>query len=192
MTAAKRVEAVLAASEHLEGEIDLSRTGDDDGLWFRRTREVPRNSCAGKKNGRHEAYTHWTCVPVMTLSVMNFARTCRRGGNAYGLLLGNFKAYAQSTAKGGVRGCGRRHRSNYFRHAPDRLSRRRRHFGNALSYQITREFTFLPTRRSRVHARRSPARYRSVLRTARSVVRPLGFVRVDITLYNPARKRTKS
>ncbi len=105
----------------------------------------------------------------------------------YGLLLGNFKAYAQSTAKGGVRGLWDAdtdqiifgtHQIAY--RVSDGI------LGTLFPHQITREFTFLPyaqisefTLEDRLHVTEAfyvphgPAFDRSV-----------SFV-VDVTLYNP-------
>jgi glycogen debranching enzyme len=105
----------------------------------------------------------------------------------YGLLLGNFKAYAQSTAKGGVRGLWDAdtdqiifgtHQIAY--RVADGIA------GTLFPHQITREFTFLPyaqisefTLEDRLHV--TEAFY---VPHGPSFDRSVSFV-VDITLYNP-------
>jgi glycogen debranching enzyme len=111
----------------------------------------------------------------------------------YGLLLGNFKSYAQSTAKGGVRGLwdadtdqiifGTHHLAYRLRDANSRTF---------FPHQIERDLTFLPyaqisefTLENRVHVTEAfyvphgPAFDRSV-----------AFV-VDVTLFNPGGEETE-
>ena len=104
----------------------------------------------------------------------------------YGLLLGNFKAYAQSTAKGGIRGLWDADTDQIIFGTHQIAYRLSDGEQTLFPHQITREFTFLPyaqisefTLEHRVHVTEAfyvphgPAFDRSV-----------AFV-VDVTLYNP-------
>ena len=105
----------------------------------------------------------------------------------YGLLLGNYKSYAQSTAKGGVRGLWDADTDQII-FGTHQIAYRVR--GGAQTYfphQITRDFTFLPyaqigefTLDNRVHV--SEAFYTP---HGPQFDRSVSFV-IDITLYNPA------
>ena len=104
----------------------------------------------------------------------------------YGLLLGNFKSFAQSTAKGGIRGLWDADTDQII-FGTHQIAYRMRELGQTVfPHQITREFTFLPyaqisefTIADRLHVTEAfyvphgPKHDRSV-----SVV-------VDVTLYNP-------
>ena len=102
----------------------------------------------------------------------------------YGLLLGNYKAYAQSTAKGGVRGLWDADTDQIIfgtHHIAYRL------IGADVLPASDSARSDLPSVRTdlRVHPRASRARYRSLLRSARpGFDRAVSFV-VDVTLYNP-------
>ncbi len=104
----------------------------------------------------------------------------------YGLLLGNFKSFAQSTAKGGIRGLWDADTDQII-FGTHQIAYRMRDLGQTVfPHQITREFTFLPyaqisefTIADRLHVTEAfyvphgPKHDRSV-----------SFV-VDVTLYNP-------
>jgi glycogen debranching enzyme len=106
----------------------------------------------------------------------------------YGLLLGNYKSYAQSTAKGGVRGLwdadtdqiifGTHHIAYRLRDAKAR--------GTLFPHQIQRDLTFLPyaqisefTLENRVHVTEA-----FFVPHGPSFDRAVAFV-VDVTLFNP-------
>lgn len=104
----------------------------------------------------------------------------------YGLLLGNFKSFAQSTAKGGVRGLWDADTDQIIFGTHQIAYRLRDLKQTVFPHQITREFTFLPyaqisefTVADRLHVTEAfyvphgPAHDRTV-----------SFV-VDVTLYNP-------
>ncbi len=112
----------------------------------------------------------------------------------YGLLLGNYKSYAQSTAKGGVRGLwdadtdqiifGTHHLAYRLRDAKSR--------GTFFPHQIERELTFLPyaqisefTLENRVHV--TEAFY---VPHGPAFDRAVAFV-VDVTLFNPGGDETE-
>ncbi len=110
----------------------------------------------------------------------------------YGLLLGNFKTYAQSTAKGGVRGLWDADTDQIIfgtHHIAYRLGRRARS-SRIRSSAISR---FCLTRRSpslrSIIACTSPKL--STCRTATEFDRAVAFV-VDITLYNPGAQKARS
>ncbi|HEY1655160.1 MAG TPA: amylo-alpha-1,6-glucosidase [Candidatus Tumulicola sp.] len=106
----------------------------------------------------------------------------------YGLLLGNFKAYAQSTAKGGVRGLWDADTDQIIfgmHHIAYRL-RGGVGGGTLFPHQIERELTFLPfaqisefTLGDRVHVTES-----FYVPHGPAFDRAVSFV-VDVTLYNP-------
>ena len=110
----------------------------------------------------------------------------------YGLLLGNYKSYAQSTAKGGVRGLwdadtdqiifGMHHIAYRLRGGPDERT--------FFPHQIERELTFLPyaqisefTLDDRVHVTET-----FYVPFGASFDRAVSFV-VDVTIYNPGGER---
>ena len=105
----------------------------------------------------------------------------------YGLLLGNYKSYAQSTAKGGVRGLWDADTDKIIfgtHHIAYRIVEDGR--TTLFPHQITRELTFLPyaqiaefTLEHRVHV--TEAFY---VPFGESFDRTVSFV-VDVTLYNP-------
>ena len=85
----------------------------------------------------------------------------------FGLTLGNFKTYAHSTAKGGVRGLWDADTDQIIFGA-HQIAYRVSRSPTLFPHQIKRELTFLAVRADlRVRARRPPARHRSVLRSAR-------------------------
>ncbi len=104
----------------------------------------------------------------------------------YGLLLGNFKSFAQSTAKGGVRGLWDADTDQII-FGTHQIAYRLRRIGQTFfPHQITREFTFLPyaqisefTLADRVHL--TEAFY---VPHGAAYERSVSFV-VDVTLYNP-------
>ncbi len=104
----------------------------------------------------------------------------------YGLLLGNYKTYAQSTAKGGVRGLWDADTDQII-FGTHQIAYLIRNGGQTLfPHQITREFTFLPyaqisefTLENRVHV--TEAFY---VPHGAAFDRTVAFV-VDVTLYNP-------
>jgi len=110
--------------------------------------------------------------------VLNEAQT------PYGLLLGNYKSYAQSTAKGGVRGLWDADTDQIIfgtHHIAYRLSER-----TFFPHQIERELTFLPyaqisefTLEHRIHV--TEAFY---VPHGPAFDRAVAFI-VDVTLYNP-------
>jgi hypothetical protein len=110
----------------------------------------------------------------------------------YGLLLGNFKAYAQSTAKGGVRGLWDADTDQIIfgmHHIAYRLRDRSGNARTLFPHQIERELTFLPyaqisefTLHDRVHV--TEAFY---VPHGPGFDRSVSFV-VDVTLYNPGRE----
>jgi glycogen debranching enzyme len=103
----------------------------------------------------------------------------------YGMLLGNYKTYAQSTAKGGVRGLWDADTDRII-FGTHQIAYRLRDGGQTLfPHQITREFTFLPyaqlsefTLENRLHV--SEAFY---VPHGPAFDRAVSFV-VDVTLYN--------
>lgn len=110
------------------------------------------------------------------------------GETPYGLLLGNFKSFAQSTAKGGVRGLWDADTDQIIFGTHQIAYRLRDVKKTYFPHQIEREFTFLPyaqisefTLEDRVHVTEAffvphgPKHDRTV-----------SFV-VDVTLYNPGR-----
>ncbi len=104
----------------------------------------------------------------------------------YGLLLGNFKAYAQSTAKGGVRGLWDADTDRIIFGTHQIAYRLRDGRQTLFPHQIKREFTFLPyaqlsefTLENRVHV--TEAFY---VPHGATYARAVAFV-VDVTLYNP-------
>ncbi len=104
----------------------------------------------------------------------------------YGLLLGNFKSFAQSTAKGGIRGLWDADTDQIIFGTHQIAYRLRGLKQTVFPHQITREFTFLPyaqisefTLADRVHV--TEAFY--VPHGPRHE-RVVSFV-VDVTLYNP-------
>lgn len=109
----------------------------------------------------------------------------------YGLLLGNFKSYAQSTAKGGVRGLWDADTDRIIfgmHHIAYRLREGEASF-TLFPHQIERELTFLPyaqisefTLRNRIHV--SEAFF---VPHGPTMERSVSFV-VDVTLYNPGRE----
>jgi hypothetical protein len=109
----------------------------------------------------------------------------------YGLLLGNFKAYAQSTAKGGVRGLWDADTDQIIfgmHHIAYRLRGETGAERTLFSHQIERELTFLPyaqisefTLQNRVHVTES-----FYVPHGPPFDRAVAFV-VDVTLYNPGR-----
>ncbi len=104
----------------------------------------------------------------------------------YGLLLGNFKTYAQSTAKGGVRGLWDADTDQIIFGTHQVAYRLRELKQTIFPHQITREFTFLP------YAQISEFTLADRLHVTEAFYVPHGpqhecavsFV-VDITLYNP-------
>lgn len=104
----------------------------------------------------------------------------------YGLLLGNFKTFAQSTAKGGVRGLWDADTDQII-FGTHQIAYRLRELGQTFfPHQITREFTFLPyaqisefTLADRLHV--TEAFY---VPHGPQHERAVSFV-VDVTLYNP-------
>lgn len=105
----------------------------------------------------------------------------------YGLLLGNFKSYAQSTAKGGVRGLWDADTDRIIFGTHQIAYRLRDGRQTFFPHQITREFTFLPyaqlsefTLENRVHV--TEAFY---VPHGAAFQRAVAFV-VDVTLYNPS------
>ncbi len=104
----------------------------------------------------------------------------------YGLLLGNYKAYAQSTPKGGVRGLWDADTDRII-FGTHQIAYRLRDGGQTLfPHQIAREFTFLPyaqlsefTLENRLHV--TEAFY---VPHGAAFDRAVAFV-VDVTLYNP-------
>ena len=107
----------------------------------------------------------------------------------YGLLLGNFKSYAQSTAKGGVRGLWDADTDQII-FGTHQIAYRLRGPGTTyFPHQISREFTFLPyaqisefTLANELHV--TEAFY---VPHGPSLNRAVSFV-VDVTLYNPGRQ----
>lgn len=104
----------------------------------------------------------------------------------YGLLLGNFKTYAQSTAKGGVRGLWDADTDQIIFGTHQIAYRLRELRQTIFPHQITREFTFLPyaqisefTLADRLHV--TEAFY---VPHGPKHERAVSFV-VDVTLYNP-------
>ncbi len=104
----------------------------------------------------------------------------------YGLLLGNYKTYAQSTAKGGVRGLWDADTDRIIFGTHQIAYRLRDGRQTLFPHQITREFTFLPyaqlsefTLENRLHV--SEAFY---VPHGAAFDRAVSFV-VDVTLYNP-------
>jgi hypothetical protein len=104
----------------------------------------------------------------------------------YGLLLGNLKSYAQSTAKGGVRGLWDADTDRIIFGTHQIAYRLRDGRQTLFPHQITREFTFLPyaqlsefTLENRVHV--TEAFY---VPHGGAYERAVAFV-VDVTLYNP-------
>ncbi len=104
----------------------------------------------------------------------------------YGLLLGNYKAYAQSTAKGGVRGLWDADTDQIIFGTHQIAYRISDGQQTLFPHQITREFTFLPyaqisefTLEHRVHV--TEAFY---VPHGAAFDRTVAFV-VDVTLYNP-------
>jgi hypothetical protein len=108
----------------------------------------------------------------------------------YGLLLGNYKSYAQSTAKGGVRGL--------WDADTDRIIFGTHHIAyrvlgadkTLFPHEITRELTFLPyaqiaefTLEHRVHVTEA-----FFVPFGEQFARAVSFV-VDVTLYNPGSER---
>ncbi|HEU5480050.1 MAG TPA: amylo-alpha-1,6-glucosidase [Candidatus Tumulicola sp.] len=110
----------------------------------------------------------------------------------YGLLLGNLKAYAQSTAKGGVRGLWDADTDQIIfgmHHIAYRLRDADRSGKTLFPHQIERDLTFLPyaqisefTLNDRVHV--TEAFY---VPRGPEFDRAVAFV-VDVTLYNPGRE----
>jgi hypothetical protein len=110
----------------------------------------------------------------------------------YGLLLGNFKTYAQSTAKGGVRGLWDADTDQIIfgmHHIAYRLRDQGGGGRTLFPHQIERELTFLPyaqisefTLHDRVHV--TEAFY---VPHGPAFDRAVSFV-VDVTLYNPGRE----
>lgn len=104
----------------------------------------------------------------------------------YGLLLGNFKSYAQSTAKGGIRGLWDADTDQII-FGTHQIAYRLRDGGQTLfPHQLNREFTFLPyaqiselTLDHRLHV--TEAFY---VPHGETLDRTVSFV-VDVTLYNP-------
>jgi mannosylglycerate hydrolase MGH1-like protein len=104
----------------------------------------------------------------------------------YGLLLGNFKSYAQSTAKGGVRGLWDADTDQIIFGTHQVAYRLRELKQTIFPHQITREFTFLP------YAQISEFTLADRLHVTEAFYVPHGpqhecavsFV-IDITLYNP-------
>jgi len=109
----------------------------------------------------------------------------------YGLLLGNFKSYAQSTAKGGVRGLWDADTDQIIfgmHHIAYRLRETVETAYTLFPHQIERELTFLPyaqisefTLRNRIHVTES-----FYVPHGPEMERAVCFV-VDVTLYNPGR-----
>lgn len=104
----------------------------------------------------------------------------------YGLLLGNFKSFAQSTAKGGIRGLWDADTDQIIFGTHQIAYRLRDLKQTVFPHQITREFTFLPyaqisefTIADRLHV--TEAFY---VPHGRRHERLVSFV-VDVTLYNP-------
>lgn len=104
----------------------------------------------------------------------------------YGLLLGNLKSYAQSTAKGGVRGLWDADTDRIIFGTHQIAYRLRDGRQTLFPHQIAREFTFLPyaqlsefTLENRVHV--TEAFY---VPHGAAYERAVTFV-VDVTLYNP-------
>ncbi|HEY1740853.1 MAG TPA: hypothetical protein VGI86_19215, partial [Acidimicrobiia bacterium] len=110
----------------------------------------------------------------------------------YGLLLGNFKTYAQSTAKGGVRGLWDADTDQIIfgmHHIAYRLRDQGGGGRTLFPHQIERELTFLPyaqisefTLHDRLHV--TEAFY---VPHGPAFDRAVSFV-VDVTLYNPGRE----
>ncbi|MBV8245197.1 MAG: hypothetical protein JOZ38_04695 [Candidatus Eremiobacteraeota bacterium] len=107
----------------------------------------------------------------------------------YGLLLGNFKSYAQSTAKGGVRGLWDADTDQII-FGTHQIAYRLRDSGvTYFPHQISREFTFLP------YAQISEFTLANQLHVTEAFFVPHGprhnrtvsFV-VDLTLFNPGRE----
>ena len=104
----------------------------------------------------------------------------------YGLLLGNFKSFAQSTAKGGIRGLWDADTDQIIFGTHQIAYRLRDLKQTVFPHQITREFTFLP------YAQISEFTLADRLHVAEAFYVPHGprhervvsFV-VDVTLYNP-------
>ncbi|HEY9084709.1 MAG TPA: amylo-alpha-1,6-glucosidase [Candidatus Tyrphobacter sp.] len=103
----------------------------------------------------------------------------------YGLLLGNYKSYAQSTAKGGVRGLWDADTDRIIFGTHQIAYRLRDGRQTLFPYQITREFTFLPyaqlsefTLENRLHV--TEAFY---VPHGAAFDRAVSFA-VDVTLYN--------
>ncbi|MEO9169661.1 MAG: amylo-alpha-1,6-glucosidase [Candidatus Baltobacteraceae bacterium] len=104
----------------------------------------------------------------------------------YGLLLGNYKSYAQSTAKGGVRGLWDADTDQIIFGTHQIAYRIKGGSQTFLPHQITREFTFLPyaqisefTLDNRAHVTEA-----FFVPHGAAFDRTVGFV-VDVTLYNP-------
>ncbi|HEY5350422.1 MAG TPA: hypothetical protein VIJ64_11830, partial [Candidatus Lustribacter sp.] len=104
----------------------------------------------------------------------------------YGLLLGNYKSYAQSTAKGGVRGLWDADTDRIIFGTHQIAYRLAGSSQTLFPHQITRELTFLPyaqiaefTLEHRLHV--TEAFY---VPFGASFDRAVSFV-VDVTLYNP-------
>ena len=110
----------------------------------------------------------------------------------YGLLLGNLKTYAQSTAKGGVRGLWDADTDQIIfgmHHIAYRLRDQGPGGRTLFPHQIERELTFLPyaqisefTLHDRIHVTES-----FYVPSGPTFARAVSFV-VDVTLYNPGRE----
>lgn len=104
----------------------------------------------------------------------------------YGLLLGNYKSYAQSTAKGGVRGLWDADTDQIIFGTHQIAYGLKNGSQTFFPHQITREFTFLPyaqisefTLENRIHVTEA-----FFVPHGAAFDRTVGFV-VDVTLYNP-------
>ncbi|PZR57499.1 MAG: hypothetical protein DLM50_05875 [Candidatus Meridianibacter frigidus] len=107
----------------------------------------------------------------------------------YGLLLGNYKSYAQSTAKGGVRGLWDADTDQIIFGTHQSAYRLRDSNQTYFPHQISREFTFLPyaqisefTLANRLHVTEA-----FFVPHGPKYDRAVAFV-VDVTLYNPGRE----
>ena len=111
----------------------------------------------------------------------------------FGLTLGNFKTFATSTPKGGIRGLWDADTDQII-FGSHQIAYRAGNGPTLFPQQITRELTFLPYAQiAEFELDERPARHRGVLRSARSQARSRrsSFV-VDVTIHNPGRPAPRS
>ena len=195
--AAKPWIAVVAAREHLEREVDLRRSSVMTmASVFVGPASVPSTLGRVRKRraARGRTLTGHACR-VTTHSETNFAPTSARVADAVrAACSATSKRYAQSTAKGGVRGLWDADTDQII-FGTHQIAYRvaRRHAGTFFPHQIERELTFLPyaqisefTLEHRVHV--TEAFY---VPHGPAFDRAVSFV-VDITLYNPGARSARS